>query len=295
MNRIKIDVEVPNIALPTILTSFISFTIWCAMFYARWVWGYSWYVTLIPSTLSTYIAFTPLHDAIHGSVSKNRRINNIPAYLASIQYFYSPYPIFRVLHLLHHRYTNDPVRDPDYFSTSRYAIFLPFKWLVHMFHYFVFFFKIRHKYPQEWGSLLRWYIAFVLPVLCIFRLSDLIVLWLLPTQIAITFMVCMFDYIPHKPHKITRHEDIYKCANVVDTVFSDDISTREIPHENLLLSLLTLNQSYHSIHHLYPRIPFYKYHGVWKKHGEEFKRRGVESVPIVVKPNIELPCINPLD
>ena len=103
------------------------------------------------------------------------------------------------------------------------------------------------------------------------------------------------DYIPHKPHKITRSEDIYKCANVVDTVFSDDISNREIPHESLLLSLLTLNQSYHSIHHLYPQIPFYKYHGVWKKYGEEFKRRGVESVPIVVKPNIELPCINPLD
>ena len=95
MNRIKIDVGVPNIALPTILTSLISFIIWCAMFYARWVWGYSWYITLIPSTLSTYIAFTPLHDAIHGSVSKNRRINNIPAYLASIQYFYSPYSVFR--------------------------------------------------------------------------------------------------------------------------------------------------------------------------------------------------------
>ena len=58
MNRIKIDVEVPNIALPTILTSLISFTIWCAMFYVRWVWGYSWYITLIPSTLNIYRFYT---------------------------------------------------------------------------------------------------------------------------------------------------------------------------------------------------------------------------------------------
>ena len=294
MERIKIDVPIPYIALPTVILSFFSFSVWIYMFYLRYVYGTPWYITLIPSTLSTYLSFTPLHDAIHGSVSRVKTINNIPAHLTSIQFFYSPYSVFRIVHLLHHRYTNDPMRDPDYFSTSRYTILLPLKWIVHLFHYFLHFFHIRSKYPSEWRNLIMWNIFFVAPVVMTMNTLDFIVLWLLPAHIAITFMVCMFDYIPHKPHKITRKEDIYKCTNVVDSVFSDDISTSEIPHESGLISLLTLNQSYHSIHHLYPRVPFYKYHGIWKRYGEEFRKRGVESVPIVERPNIEIPCINPL-
>ena len=294
MKPIKINEPIPYIAYPTILLSLVSFTTWLLMFYLRFYSGYSWYTTIIPSTLSTYLAFTPLHDAVHGSVSKYKKINNIPAYLTSIQFFYSPPSVFRIVHLLHHRYTNEPDLDPDYFSTSRYTLLLPFKWMVHLFHYFGYFYKLKGKYPEQWRTLYLWNLFFVGPVICVFPLWDLLVLWIIPAQIAIIFMVCMFDYVPHKPHKVTRKQDIYKCTNVIDRLFSEELSNREIPHESMLISLLTLNQAYHSIHHLYPRVPFYRYRAIWKKYGEEFKRRGVESVPIVVKPNIEIPCINPL-
>lgn len=288
MKSIRVDTEIPLIALPTILLSFLSFFIWISMFYFRMFMGIPFYITLVPSTVSTYLAFTPLHDAIHGSISKYKRINNIPAYLASVQYFYSPYSIFRILHLLHHRHTNDSELDPDYYSTSRYTLFLPVKWLSHIFHYFTHFYNIRHKYYRESKDLLYWYLFFVLPILAVFPTTDLLILWLIPSHIAITFMVFMFDYIPHKPHVITRKQNKYMCSNIVDSVFSEDINIGEIPHESFLLSIFTLNQSYHSIHHLFPRIPFYKYHKIWKKYSIEFKKMGVPSVPIVEKPNIEL-------
>ena len=292
MKYIKINTRVTHIAYPTIYLSLISFGIWLSMFFLRFYYGIPFYITTVCSTLATYVAFTPLHDAIHGSISKNKIINSIPAYLASIQYFYSPYSIFKILHLLHHRYTNDPIKDPDFYSTSRYSLLLPIKWITHIYHYFFHFYTIRHQYRRELIILIMWYCGFVFPIIYSMNFWDLLVLWLLPAHIAITFMVCVFDYIPHKPHKITRKQNIYKCTNVIKCVFDDDITIKMIPHENLLLSILTLNQSYHSIHHLYPQLPFYKYRYIWKTHGDEFKKRGVEGVPIVVKPNIEIPCIS---
>ena len=66
MKSIRVDTEIPLIALPTILLSFLSFFIWISMFYFRMFMGIPFYITLVPSTVSTYLAFTPLHDAIHG-------------------------------------------------------------------------------------------------------------------------------------------------------------------------------------------------------------------------------------
>lgn len=50
---------------------------------------------------------------------------------------------------------------------------------------------------------------------------------------------------------------------------------------NNCLSLLTCNQlTYHNIHHLYPRMPFYKYPEIWEKERERLIELGtnVQSI-----------------
>ncbi|HYV87850.1 MAG TPA: fatty acid desaturase, partial [Candidatus Polarisedimenticolia bacterium] len=56
--------------------------------------------------------FAPLHETIHRTVFRNRRANDV---VASILGFLIVLPAgyFRYFHFCHHRYTQDPQRDPE--------------------------------------------------------------------------------------------------------------------------------------------------------------------------------------
>lgn len=56
--------------------------------------------------------FAPLHESIHRTAFRNRRVND---YLAAIIGFVLVLPAdyFRFFHFAHHRYTQDPERDPE--------------------------------------------------------------------------------------------------------------------------------------------------------------------------------------
>jgi fatty acid desaturase len=56
--------------------------------------------------------FAPLHESIHRTVFRNRRANDV---LAAVTGFLIILPAgyFRYFHFCHHRYTQDPARDPE--------------------------------------------------------------------------------------------------------------------------------------------------------------------------------------
>ena len=99
-------------------------------------------------------------------------------------------------------------------------------------------------------------------------LNDVMVLWIIPAYLSIIILSYLFDYLPHRDHKFTIQTNKYKATNMTEGIFNNNPNTQ-------LLSILTLNQlTYHNIHHLYPRIPFYRYPGVWIKQKEELINRG---------------------
>jgi len=65
--------------------------------------------------------FAPLHESIHRTVFRNRRANDV---LAAITGFLIVLPAgyFRYFHFCHHRYTQDPARDPE-LATPKPATF----------------------------------------------------------------------------------------------------------------------------------------------------------------------------
>ena len=279
--RVRIRKKMPYIAYPTIILSLFSFSGWLLMFYLYYNFQLTWYLTLPISSLMTYISFTPMHDSVHYSVSKNKLINYIPRLLSSVQFFVSPPSYFRILHLTHHKFTNDPKKDPDYYCSSSFTVCLPFKWLTHVLHYFYFFFTHKELYQKYAHNLIFWIICVWIPPFYTMTLQEFLILWFIPSQIATVVSVYMFDYTPHKPHEITIYEDKYGCTNVIDSVFNEKFEFQKLPNESHLLSILTLNQSYHSIHHLYPYLPFYMYHTVWQENQEKFLDKGVNMVSLV--------------
>ncbi len=62
------------------------------------------------------------HNSTHGSVI-NRKINRLTGEILGLFFLYG-YQNFRLGHLLHHRYTDDPELDPDYRNSESFAGFL---------------------------------------------------------------------------------------------------------------------------------------------------------------------------
>ena len=65
----------------------------------------------------TYLSYTPLHEAAHGNIHGDRAglkwLNELCGYV-SAQMIMVPYGTHRVEHFTHHRYTNQPGKDPDH-------------------------------------------------------------------------------------------------------------------------------------------------------------------------------------
>jgi len=56
--------------------------------------------------------FAPLHEAIHGTAFRTRRLNDAVAWLGGVVLLLPP-GYFRAFHFAHHRWTQDPARDPE--------------------------------------------------------------------------------------------------------------------------------------------------------------------------------------
>ncbi len=93
---------------------------------------------------------------------------------------------------------------------------------------------------------------------------ELLLLWLVPARIAIAFLAWSFDWLPH--HGLEEHKPETNRFR----------ATRNRIGMEKILSPIMLNQNYHLVHHLHPRIPFHRYVAVWRRNEEEYLARGPE-------------------
>jgi fatty acid desaturase len=79
----------------------------------------------------TYLAFTPMHDACHGSVATEpslRFLNDVVGTTCGAL-FPCPFPAFKRMHLLHHKHTNEEHLDPDGWVAKGPFFLLPLRWI----------------------------------------------------------------------------------------------------------------------------------------------------------------------
>jgi len=244
--------------------------------------------TIGGATVFAFMSFTPMHDAAHGSVAPDSRwINTAVGYFSSLPFF-GLYRIFRAIHLIHHKYTNDKngapdgsSLDPDHWAGEGPTMLLPLRWASVYLYYIYYLVQLQdwqkyYEFSCPVGAPLR---PLFLEICVLFASSiagiawlkeDFVCLMLLPSILSATLLMYVFDYIPHRPHLIPRTENHFKATHVA------------LPPFGMSESYFTgamLFQNYHNIHHLFPFLPFYCYSRVWKAHRKDFLRNGTREIP----------------
>jgi beta-carotene hydroxylase len=224
----------------------------------------------------TYFAYTPLHEAVHGNINGGREnlkwLNDLCGYLMAPM-IAVPYSSHRVEHFTHHRYTNQPDKDPDYLMLEMSKGFVPALKTV------LKFFWVQNTFfvKQQWGTAslrersiyclevlvsLGWRVAFIALV----AQSGTVAVILLGYLLGGFFTAYWFAYRPHLPY-----EDARRYRNTNSLI---------MPIWMKPLEWFWLGQNLHSIHHLFPRVPFYRYHALHRDIEPILRAQGTPIVGI---------------
>ncbi|TQS41062.1 fatty acid desaturase family protein [Cryptosporangium phraense] len=84
----------------------------------------AWGLLLIPLTLLTTPFWSLLHEAIHGSLVRDRRANDAWGRVLAIGYG-APFALLKSGHLLHHRYSRTERERTEIYATGRWASHAP--------------------------------------------------------------------------------------------------------------------------------------------------------------------------
>ena len=265
--------EEPEFAWPTIILFLI-----CAgfMFGATWaaIYGHISYLAacLINGT-SGYFLFSPMHDAIHSSVGRSKKLN---LWVGRITFLYFSslvaFELMRFIHYRHHTNANGPGDEADHVVQSGPAWLRPLKWpfidLIYGWKYLAYW-KDRPKSETRNVIIMFLTTMVVWPWLIINGyLTELLMFWIIPQRISFFFISFIFVYLPHVPNEISEKEDAYRATSI------------RVGME-WLLSPLMMYQNYHLVHHLYPNVPFYRIVKLWNSRLDEHLSHDPAIVPII--------------
>ena len=184
-----------------------------------------WVHMLIQTWLFTGL-FITAHDSMHGTISANRKLNNVIGFSATLLFAGMWYPMLIKKHKMHH-INRGTALDPDYYTGKQ--------------NFFAWWFSFMKAYVTIWQILIMAGL-FNLGLLY-FSEIQLIVLWIIPSILA-TFQLFYFGtYLPHRlPH--TTEMGIYK--------------SRTLKKNHLWAMLSCYFFGYHYEHHASPQTPWWK-------------------------------------
>lgn len=265
-----------ELAWPTVLLTFTVVAAVAANF-GLFIVGIMplWAAILIYGGL-TYMSYTPLHEAAHGNIHGRHEslkwLNDLCGYLVA-PLIMVPYASHTVEHFTHHRHTNQADKDPDNVVKTMGDGPLMFVWTCLKFLWV----QNSFFYKHAWGTArlserliycgellfsLGWRVAFVLLVT---REWD-VTLLLTGYFIGACFTAYWFAYRPHHPY-----ENAARYQNTNSLI---------MPWWMKPVRWFWLGQDVHSIHHLFPRVPFYKYHALHRKIEPVMRAHGTPIIGI---------------
>lgn len=247
--------HVPTIALGTLLLFAFYLLGYALVLFLVFVDALALPLASLVCAALAYMGFTIAHDAGHGAIfamnSRWKWVETVMGWVASIPLMLVPYRLFQKIHDRHHAFTNDPDLDPDHYTWGPQWYKLVLNSVSIPFQYHRLALTTYKTDPQIRAT----YVSTVIYFCCVlsavvFLLSagyvaEVFYLLILPVILAVIALAFFFDYIPHYPHKMLDRFH----------------NTRIYPSR--ILNLLLLGQNYHLIHHLYPRVPWYRYRSVY--------------------------------
>ena len=244
------------VAWPTVILGLVTVSSYLATVALALTGVLSLWLAIPIVSVLTYVSYTVAHESVHGSITGNHKslrwMNKALGYM-SAWILMIPLTAHRHEHMAHHRHANDPAEDPDFpvakmqnslSGAARAALEIT----AGQFRYY-----FTHRWEKaplkEKLALCAEVVAALIPRLAVLAAGYWVVglaLFVLAWLIGIVILLYLFAYIVHRPHDQT--------GRYLDT------STIVLPGPvGTLLTWLWLFQNYHSIHHLFPRLPFYQY------------------------------------
>ena len=270
----------PLLAWPTAILQWSSQVIIASVWYLCLFQNLPLWAGCVINIIAYYALFTPVHDAMHSSISSKSRVNDAMMFLLMLSFVPGNSGKFLgLMHMQHHRFANDEL-DPDHKLVSSPFNIL-FLWFFWDFRYIFIYFKNKKHYPQY--NLIRLFtevvVGFsVVGVVAFFFPIEVLLLWFIPTRAMIWLVCLVFMYLPHVPHNTTHKNDPYRATSM------------RLGWEWLLTPLM-MYQNYHLTHHLYPTIPFYRYKKAWlarKTFHESNNPAIVNAFRLTPKPSAEV-------
>ncbi|MDE0853656.1 MAG: fatty acid desaturase [Nevskia sp.] len=239
----------------------------------------AWAALLLIAAL-TYMSYTPLHEAAHGNI--HGRHNRLAWFgdlcgHACAPMIMLPHCSHRLEHLGHHRFTNDPGKDPDFhISKMRDGVgsFLVAPWRLLWIHNTYIFrdywsneasLQYKITYVAELVFGLGWRVAFLTQVPLMTGIPVIFGGYALGAY----FTIYWFAYRPHLPYE--------QKGRYVDTC------TMSVPGWLKPFEWIWLGQTLHSIHHAFPRVPFYRYHSLFNQVEDAMRAHGGQVIDIITR------------
>ena len=223
----------------------------------------------IIATINMSLVYLPTHDAQHDIVArpgqKLRWLNELVGHATSWMMIY-PFELLRVTHLDHHRHTNDPELDVDITSMANgpwHAIWS----------------SIRQRQPDAkrssdyMRSAARNGREDLILLALVYRLGfiavlgalawngyalEALLLWWLPYQIAMTYLIFFLSWAPHHPgDKTGRYTNTRSWKSMVGNIGS-------------------MGMQYHIVHHLHPYIPLVRTPAAYREMRPILEARGCD-------------------
>lgn len=226
-----------------------------------------WVGALVNSWLA-YMWYTIHHDATHELICGRRKkllwLNNALGHMAGVPLHLS-FTHYSKSHLLHHAHTNNPEKDPDYMSTTGPLRQVPIRSVIMQVIKYLSLLPFIENYadrvlPKKFAmgvkmmrsrkGLFNYHrICFLVLVAAIIagQGQEVFMLFTLPSIGGMMILSIWFQWLPHQPNVFT---DRYRNTRVFTWAFSH---------------IMLLAQDHHLIHHLYPRLPFYRYRTVYRQ------------------------------
>lgn len=259
-----------SIAFIIVFESVIGMVAWLVAILAAANGFIPYWLAFILNTIIAYLLYIPMHEAAHKNISGTKYgyswIDDVVGHVCSLPLRFS-FSAHRLNHLKHHAFTNDKHKDPDYYVAGSLfllpikvvmsSIVLPLYFVETLFNGKVSIVgsKVRKVLERNGGKETlktekRFFFLNVM-ILLMFtaagHLSLFLCVWYLPSKIAILFLNILFAWLPHYPH-----EETDKYLNTKVFLFPGS-------------SILLVGINYHLVHHLYPRVPYYKLASVYQE------------------------------
>lgn len=281
----------------------LSFLAMCAML-ATWAYDHGYWAVLlaaeIPLGIGESFLFNGFHEMVHNTAFETRFLNTCFAHLLGFECFRGA-KWFWCFHWTHHRFTNDPSKDPELSgesvdlddptkSLSGYLQFISgypfgFERVVRMAR------TVCYNEVDPWvvdkpettQRVVRMEAAcYLFGYSCVFLVSLLrpsigikvVLLWILPHCIGAGHLR-LYQFAEHRACKMGPYTDTnaWICARTTSTWW--------------LYKKLAWYMPYHVEHHAWPNVPFHKLQAAHELVKDAYKKQGFMKIPTGCSPSGE--------